>query len=61
MVVYLYSCHICLLGKGSVLTNKGGIEMDAIIMEGSTLKTGNINKKIIVCQVIKYMLHVVLV
>lgn len=45
MVVYLYSCHICLLGKGSVLTNKGGIEMDAIIMEGSTLKTGNINKK----------------
>ena len=28
-------------GRGSVLTNKGLIEMDAIIMEGNTLKTGN--------------------
>ena len=29
-------------GRGSVLTERGSIEMDAIIMEGATLKTGTL-------------------
>ena len=29
-------------GRGSVLTERGTIEMDAIIMEGATLKTGTL-------------------
>lgn len=33
----MFSCPV---GKGSVLTIKGTIEMDAIIMEGKNLMTG---------------------
>jgi hypothetical protein len=38
-VFFVY--YLTYKGKGSVLTIKGTIEMDAIIMEGKNLKTGN--------------------
>ena len=42
VVVYLEDNPLFNAGKGSVLTSEGAIEMDAAIMDGSSLKYGSV-------------------